>query len=300
MHSKALLLSLTCNIFVLVPLIKVAGLSVKGQIFAGINEASGMKENLYDGILGLAYQSLAQTGSAPLFFNMYKQKLIKQPIFSFYFNPNTPTHLVSVSVGERSLSILLRASQSGELILGGTDISKYQGSITYTPVNIKGYWEFSMNSVSVGSKKICSSGCYAISDTGTTLIQGPAAQVKQLQQLLGAVYESHTRLYFVDCESRLLSSFPNVIFTIGNKAFILTPLQYLIILPVGNKQYLCYTVFTAGDNRDASKKLFWILGDAFLTRFYSIYDIGKNRLGFAKSTLYNSLQTVPAGVFKSG
>jgi hypothetical protein len=33
----------------------------------------------------------------------------------------------------------------GELILGGTDSSKYTGSITYVPVTVRGYWQFNIN-----------------------------------------------------------------------------------------------------------------------------------------------------------
>ncbi|CAF5222958.1 unnamed protein product, partial [Rotaria magnacalcarata] len=31
---------------------------------------------------------------------------------------------------------------TGELILGGYDTSKYTGNFTYAPVSVEGYWEF--------------------------------------------------------------------------------------------------------------------------------------------------------------
>jgi hypothetical protein len=40
-----------------------------------------------DGLLGLAYQNIAVGGEAPVFYNMWLQNLIPQPIFSFYFDP---------------------------------------------------------------------------------------------------------------------------------------------------------------------------------------------------------------------
>jgi hypothetical protein len=65
----------------------VNGIPVKNQIFAECTYRYGMDGRLFDGILGLAYPNLTQGGENPLFYNMWSQKLIPQPIFSFYLNP---------------------------------------------------------------------------------------------------------------------------------------------------------------------------------------------------------------------
>ncbi|CAF4419057.1 unnamed protein product, partial [Adineta steineri] len=64
----------------------VDGLSVVNQVFAEALNLSGFND-VSDGLLGLAYPDLANGGETPLFYNMYAQNLIPQPIFSFYFNP---------------------------------------------------------------------------------------------------------------------------------------------------------------------------------------------------------------------
>jgi hypothetical protein len=64
----------------------VAGLSVVNQVFAEALNTSGFTQ-ISDGLLGLAYPNDTVGGEAPLFFNMWAQGLIPQPIFSFYFNP---------------------------------------------------------------------------------------------------------------------------------------------------------------------------------------------------------------------
>ncbi|CAF0899524.1 unnamed protein product [Didymodactylos carnosus] len=258
----------------------VGGKAVKGQLFAEATSGSGLENYTRDGLLGLAYP-LESSGETPLFFNMYKQGLIPQPIFGFYFHPYRHH---------------IKFTQNGKLTVGGVDTTKYIAPITYAPVILKGYWEFSMNSVSVSNTKVCSSGCYAIADTGTTLIVGPPSQVNKLNALIGGIYIAAYDTFFVDC-SRKLSSFPNVTFTISNQRFVITPLQYIRIFG-DNNTYLCTTAFQGADDRDSSKRPIWILGDYFLVRFYSIYDIGKNRVGFAKSVSYSFLQTVPSSLFK--
>ena len=57
------------------------------QIFGEATYLTSFKNVMFDGILGLAYPDLAQGGEQPLFFNMWSQGLIPQPIFSFYLNP---------------------------------------------------------------------------------------------------------------------------------------------------------------------------------------------------------------------
>ena len=54
---------------------------------------------------------------------MLDQKLVKDPVFSFWLNRDTE--------GEKG----------GELVLGGVDPDHFKGKHTYTPVTRKGYWQ---------------------------------------------------------------------------------------------------------------------------------------------------------------
>jgi hypothetical protein len=79
-------------------------------------------------------------------------------------------------------------------------------------------------SIQIGDQIICSA-CHTILDTGTTLIVGPRKEIDQLNQALGAIYESATglvwrwqrsfawlivflRWYQANCRIRSLASFP--------------------------------------------------------------------------------------------
>ncbi|CAF4174961.1 unnamed protein product [Adineta steineri] len=251
------------------------GLSVVNQVFAEALNMSGFN-GVSDGLLGLAYPDLANGGETPLFYNMYAQNLIPQPIFSFYFNPDS-----SVVPG-------------GELILGGADTSKYTGSLAYVNVSTQGYWQFKVNSITAGSTTtICSSNCNAIADTGTTLILGPTSQINALNAALGATYHASTGLYSVSCSSRTQQGFPNITFTIGGQQFTLSVLQYFIIVNSGSS-FTCYSVFGVSPLTNV-----WILGDYFLSRFYSLYDISQNRVGFATSISYNYAPYVYPQTFQS-
>lgn len=54
---------------------------------------------------------------------MMDQKLVKEPVFSFWLNRNADDE------------------SGGELVLGGVDPKHYKGEHVYTPVTRKGYWQ---------------------------------------------------------------------------------------------------------------------------------------------------------------
>jgi len=60
---------------------------VTNQVF-GISETEApfMASMVADGILGLAFQSLASDDVVPVFDNMVKQGLVSQPLFSVYLS----------------------------------------------------------------------------------------------------------------------------------------------------------------------------------------------------------------------
>lgn len=69
------------------PCVQVGGISVTNQEF-GISqtEAPFMAHMQADGILGLAFQSIASDNVVPVFDNMVQQKLVSQPLFSVYLS----------------------------------------------------------------------------------------------------------------------------------------------------------------------------------------------------------------------
>ncbi|KAL5730025.1 phytepsin [Ranunculus cassubicifolius] len=124
----------------------------------------------FDGILGLGFQEISVGNAVPVWYNMVKQGLVKEPVFSFWFNRNQ------------------EEEEGGEIVFGGSDPKHYKGNHTYVPVTQKGYWQFNMGDVLIGGKSsgFCSGGCAAIADSGTSLLAGPTTIITEINHAIGA------------------------------------------------------------------------------------------------------------------
>ena len=75
--------------------------------------------------------------------------------------------------------------------LGGVDTSRYTGSITYAPVTVEGYWQFTVDSFRLSTMSSNTETSFqAILDTGTTLIVAPSVLSGSINKALGASYNT--------------------------------------------------------------------------------------------------------------
>ena len=100
-----------------------------GQTFAEGTKIPGIQFILskFDGILGMAFTSISVDRVTPVFQNMVKQRLVSRAVFSFWLSRDPS------------------AKEGGEIILGGSDPSKYSGNFTYVELNNETYWQFTMD-----------------------------------------------------------------------------------------------------------------------------------------------------------
>jgi cathepsin D len=212
----------------------------------------------FDGILGMGFKSISVDSVTPLFDNMIAQGLVPEPVFSFYLERNA-----SMPIG-------------GELLLGGIDQDYYTGEINYAPLTHETYWQFKMDKIQLKNVVICSDGCQAIADTGTSLIAGPSEEVEKINQQLGAT-KIFSGAYMVNCSK--LAEMPSIDFIINGKTMTLDSTDYVMkVASFG--QTICLSGFMG---IDIPVGPLWILGDVFIGKFYSIFDVGNRRVGFAKA-----------------
>jgi hypothetical protein len=210
-----------------------------------------------DGLVGMGYTALAESGSPTPFSNLMASGDCPQKVFAFWLNQNQDD------------------GKGGEMTLCGTDPSHYVGQITYTPVTEPKYWKFSIQNVKIGSYSV-TSGIDAIADTGTSFLAGPQSQVQNIYNQLNkkyGVYVGQSGLMQVSCSKRL--QLPNLTLQISGRTFTVTPASYVLQDPSG----ICVLGFLPLLSNDM-----WILGDVFLGPYYTIFDQGNNQLGFAQST----------------
>merc|ERR1719295_2428923 len=75
--------------------------------------------------------------------------------------------------------------------------------MNYIPLTRLGYWQVAMDSISVAGDKgmACAGGCEAVMDTGTSLMAGPAEDVKAINEAIGAKVNPITGQGMTTCSS---------------------------------------------------------------------------------------------------
>ncbi|TAQ87633.1 hypothetical protein B7494_g4061 [Chlorociboria aeruginascens] len=231
--------------------VTIGDLKIKNQIFAEATEEPGLAFAFgrFDGILGLGYDTISVNKIVPPFYSMVDQGLLDEPKFAFY--------LGDTANGD---------DDDSEAIFGGVNTAHYTGDITDIKLRRKAYWEVDLDAITFGDNTAELENTGAILDTGTSLIALPTTLAELLNKEIGAT-KGWNGQYTVECEKR--TSLPNLSFTLSGYNFSITPYDYILEV-----QGSCISSFMGMDIPEPAGPLV-ILGDAFLRKWYSVYDLGK-------------------------
>ncbi|KAG2338669.1 acid protease [Suillus weaverae] len=130
--------------------VSMGGLKVNSQYFGAVTDvSSNFNDNPISGCLGLGFSSIATSGKSTFFENLIMQEKIEAPFFSVH---------------------LTRGKASGSKItLGGYDMSKAVGPLTWVSVISKTYWTVHFDGAVVEGNYV-SGNVDAVIDTGSSFI----------------------------------------------------------------------------------------------------------------------------------
>jgi len=241
--------------------VEVEGLKVQKQTFAEVIQFSKVfKSEVFDGVLGLGFPRARH--AAPVFQNMVDQKLVDQPVYGLWMNKDD-----SASVG-------------GSLTLGGYDSSHYRGRVTWTRVIEPAHWKLSVDSVMFGNVDV-TAGCEdcreVVLDSGAGKhVWAPKEAHKKIVEVTGArLYEDtevNGEVHVVDCNK--VDNLPVFYITISGTKLPITPQQYIF-----KQMYKGEEICELG----IGSYSVWVMGEMFQKKYYTLYDYGNQRIGFAQS-----------------
>eukprot|EP00929_Paragymnodinium_shiwhaense_P009700 TRINITY_DN11396_c0_g2_i1.p1 TRINITY_DN11396_c0_g2~~TRINITY_DN11396_c0_g2_i1.p1 ORF type:complete len:468 (+),score=126.01 TRINITY_DN11396_c0_g2_i1:215-1618(+) len=244
----------------------------------------------FDGVLGLGLTALTLSPEFSFFGMMAEQHPEMKPQFGVYMAHN---------------------ERGGESVItfGGSDASKTTSEVKWTPVinDELGYWMVQIESVWIGDEELtdCANfGCKAIVDTGTSLMGVPkssaAAMHKKLTRPVPEDVLAASKPDGTDVDCRQVAAAP-VHFKMAD-GFVLTlntedytrPAAFNMTVPANvtadpeakpEKKLFCRALLLPVDMRALLGPGVFIWGEPVLRKYYTVYDWGAKKVGFADAYL---------------
>mmetsp|Transcript_4818 Transcript_4818/g.10770 ORF Transcript_4818/g.10770 Transcript_4818/m.10770 type:complete len:419 (-) Transcript_4818:44-1300(-) len=200
----------------------------------------------FDGIFGLSLPQMSEGPHFNILDCMIRDRVLRANVFSVFFGASD--------------------SDESEITFGEYKPSRMAGELFWVPVSNPGYWQVEMGDIMIGSahQDLCHGNCQVAVDTGTSLMAGPTDIVNALTEKLKVAS---------DCSN--FKSLPDLGFVVGENTLTLKPEDY-----VDKSEDGCSVALMTLDIPPPKGPLF-IFGDPFLRKYYTVYDRGELRVGFA-------------------
>jgi cathepsin D len=255
--------------------IQMGVFTVNGQTMLNVDALTqGLLDGDVSGIMGLAFQGIAETNAVPFWQALVNSKQLTSPEFAFWLDRAPLTNR------QQDIS-------GGVFTLGGTNSSLFTGDIDFVnmPSGAETFWLLSLTGLSLNGKSVSiSSGDNAISaiDTGTTLIGGPTADVQAFWEAVPNSQPSPSGpgMFNFPCNQQL-----SVSMTFGGKSWPINS-QDMAVQQEPEDSTLCIgaifdldagTSITPGSGNPG-----WVVGDTFLKNVYSVFRATPPSIGFAQ------------------
>ncbi|KAI9294528.1 acid protease [Neoconidiobolus thromboides FSU 785] len=230
-------------------ILTVGKVAIANQTF-GISNSDKILNGDFDGIMGLGYPDLSHNKIASPFQSMVENEILIQNKLSYYINKD---------------------QKSGEILFGDINKKKFKGDLVYSKVNEQKYWQVDLSKLNINQKGYNLSASSAAIDTGTSYFVLPTKDAALVNSKLNsALTPNNEGFYSISCD---INSLPTLKFQLGNYNVALEPNDYII----KSSPVLCYSPFLSND-----KINIWVLGNTLIKKYYTVFDLEENQVGFGK------------------
>jgi len=203
----------------------------------------------FDGILGLAFETISADECVPVFQLAFQQGAVSDNSFSFYLTAEA-------------------GADGSAMVLGGVDEEYYTGDFNYHEIISDTYYLIGLDSVALGDNVFNSTtGLKGIVDTGTSVIVGTTALVNAITASLPAI----------TCDN--ISTLPNLLVTIDGIQYTIPPSAYVLQVSMMGEEVCELGIMSMDLPPEWGDTM--ILGDTFIKTYYTHFDIANNKVGFA-------------------
>lgn len=229
----------------------------------------------FDGIIGLSFPDTVgpYQNYTPLMQNLKAQGVIDSIAFSFYLTTSK--------------------EKGSQLILGGyEDFYMDEPEMTHHPLIAENIWLIALNGVQVDNKSINIRTKSVLIDSGTSgllvhqeFADGLVAELQRRGQKCRVRDDYHNQIC---CStSSDITVFPILSFQIDEKTYDLGPMDYIwacgIIAPQSSEPAACVLAVMVIPKELETLIPFVILGEAFMRKYYTYFNLEEKTIGFAKS-----------------